>query len=120
VEWGNSEGAHRKGADSGDARAESGAEEGLRWWKAGEADAWAVGGRVCDTRAWTDETNDARERKIRSAGGGSVLNGSDGEGAEGWASRGGGEGERERERGALGAAAARPRVGGALPRNSGI
>jgi hypothetical protein len=39
----SSEGAHRKGADGGDARMESGAEEGLRWWKAGEVDAWAVG-----------------------------------------------------------------------------
>jgi hypothetical protein len=42
-EWCSSEGAHRKGADSGDARAGSDVEEGLRWWEAGEADAWAVG-----------------------------------------------------------------------------
>jgi hypothetical protein len=42
-EWGSSEGAHRKGVDDGDTRAESGAEKGLRWRKAGEADAWAVG-----------------------------------------------------------------------------
>jgi hypothetical protein len=39
----SSEGAHRKGADGGDARTESGEEEGLWWWEAGEADAWAVG-----------------------------------------------------------------------------
>jgi hypothetical protein len=42
-EWSSSEGAHRKGADDGDARAGSGAEEGLRWREAGEADAWVVG-----------------------------------------------------------------------------
>jgi hypothetical protein len=39
----SSEGTHRKGADDGDARTESAAEEGLRWREAGEADAWAVG-----------------------------------------------------------------------------
>jgi hypothetical protein len=42
-EWGSSEGAHRKGADDGDTRAESGAKKGLRWQKASEAEAWAVG-----------------------------------------------------------------------------
>jgi hypothetical protein len=31
------------GADGGDARTESGAEEGLRWRKTGEVDAWAMG-----------------------------------------------------------------------------
>jgi hypothetical protein len=39
----SSEGAHRKGADDGDAQTESGTEEGLRWRVAGEVDAWAVG-----------------------------------------------------------------------------
>jgi hypothetical protein len=82
-EWSSSEGAHRKGVDGGDARIESGAEEGLRRWKASEADAWVVGGRVCSTRAWTDETNDARGRKIRQVGSGSVLKGSGGEGPGG-------------------------------------
>jgi hypothetical protein len=42
-EWSSSEGAHRKGADGGDARTESGAEEGLQQRKASETDAWAVG-----------------------------------------------------------------------------
>jgi hypothetical protein len=42
-EWGSSEGAHRRGADNGDARTESGAEEGLWWWKTGEEDAWVMG-----------------------------------------------------------------------------
>jgi hypothetical protein len=37
------EGAHRKGADGGDARTESGMEEGLRWREAGKVDVWAVG-----------------------------------------------------------------------------
>jgi hypothetical protein len=55
----------------------------VRRWKASEADAWAVGGRVCDTRAWTDETNGVRGRKIRHAGGGAVLKGSGGEGPGG-------------------------------------
>jgi hypothetical protein len=39
----SSEGAHKKGADDGDARTEFGVKEGLRWQKVGEADAWAVG-----------------------------------------------------------------------------
>jgi hypothetical protein len=42
--------------------------------------------------------NDARERKIRPAGGSSVLKGSSGEGADGWAPCGGRAGEREGER----------------------
>jgi hypothetical protein len=39
-------GAHRgggMGADGGDARTESGVEEGLRWQKTSEVDAWAMG-----------------------------------------------------------------------------
>jgi hypothetical protein len=36
-------GTHRRGADGGDARTESVAEEGLGWWETGEVDAWAVG-----------------------------------------------------------------------------
>jgi hypothetical protein len=39
----SSEDAHQKGADGGDARAESGVEKGFRWQKAGKADIWAVG-----------------------------------------------------------------------------
>jgi hypothetical protein len=39
----SSEDAHQKGADGGDARAESGVEKGFRWRKAGKADIWAVG-----------------------------------------------------------------------------
>jgi hypothetical protein len=31
------------GVDGSDARTESGVEEGLRWWKIGEVDAWAMG-----------------------------------------------------------------------------
>jgi hypothetical protein len=42
-EWSSSEGAHRRGADDGDARTESSAEEGLRWRKTGEEDVWAMG-----------------------------------------------------------------------------
>jgi hypothetical protein len=56
---------------------------------------------VCDAQAWTDEMNGARGRKIRPAGGGSVLKGSGGEGGpEGWAPHGGKAGEREGDRGA--------------------
>jgi hypothetical protein len=44
----SSEGAQRKGADGGDARTESGVEEGLRWWKAGDVDTWVVG-EACAT-----------------------------------------------------------------------
>jgi hypothetical protein len=42
-QWSNLEGAHQKGVDGGDAQTESGTKEGLRWPKADEADAWAVG-----------------------------------------------------------------------------
>jgi hypothetical protein len=47
-EWSSSEGAHQRGggADGGDARTESGVEEGLRWRKTGEEDAWAMGTNV--------------------------------------------------------------------------
>jgi hypothetical protein len=46
-EWSSSEGAHRReGADGGDARTKSCAEEGLRWWKTGEEDPWAMGTNV--------------------------------------------------------------------------
>jgi hypothetical protein len=41
--WRSSAGAHRRGADGGDARTESGVEEGLRWRKTDEEDAWAMG-----------------------------------------------------------------------------
>jgi hypothetical protein len=55
---------------------------------------------VRSARAWTDEMNGARGRKIRPAGGNSVLKGSSGEGG-GWVGavwRQSGR-ERERERG---------------------
>jgi hypothetical protein len=43
-EWSSLEGAHQRGgADGGDAWTESGTEEGLRWRKTGEEDAWAMG-----------------------------------------------------------------------------
>jgi hypothetical protein len=42
-EWSSSEGAHRRGADGGDARTESSVGEGLRWRKTDEEDAWAMG-----------------------------------------------------------------------------
>jgi hypothetical protein len=45
-EWSSSEGAHRKGADGGDTRTESGVEEGLRFQKTGKVDAWAMGTSV--------------------------------------------------------------------------
>jgi hypothetical protein len=35
-----------KGADGSDTRTESGMEEGLRWQKIGEVDAWAMGTSV--------------------------------------------------------------------------
>jgi hypothetical protein len=42
-EWSSSEGTHRKGADGGDARAESDVEKGFWRWKTGEVDTWAMG-----------------------------------------------------------------------------
>jgi hypothetical protein len=39
-------GVHRRLVDGGDARTESGVEEGLRWWKTDEVDAWAMGTSV--------------------------------------------------------------------------
>jgi hypothetical protein len=42
-EWSSSEGAHRRGVDGGDARTESGAEEGLWSQKTGEVDTLAMG-----------------------------------------------------------------------------
>jgi hypothetical protein len=38
-EWSSSEGAHRRGGGSGDARTESSMEEGLQWRKTGEENA---------------------------------------------------------------------------------
>jgi hypothetical protein len=125
-------GAHERGADGGDARTEFSAEKGSSGRKPVR---WTPGrwGRACVTRVWMDETDGAQRRKIRPAGGGSVLTLSGGEGA--W--RGGCrvEAERKREReseGALGAAwssaavchrrgsgPAVARVGGAFPRDGG-
>jgi hypothetical protein len=39
-------GRSQEGADGGDVRTESGAEEGLRWRKTGEEDAWTMGMNV--------------------------------------------------------------------------
>jgi hypothetical protein len=64
-------GAHRRGANGGDAQTESDEEEGLQWWETGEVDAWAVDERCTG------------EKKIQPAGGGSVLKRSGGEGAGG-------------------------------------
>jgi hypothetical protein len=57
-EWGSSEGAHRRGADNGDAWMESGAEEGLWWWKTGEEDAWVMGTNA--QRSSMDERDERR------------------------------------------------------------
>jgi hypothetical protein len=67
-EWSSSEGAHRKGADGGDARAGSGAREGLWWWEAGEGDAWAVGDECAALgHGWTRRTMCGREKFVRGA-----------------------------------------------------
>jgi hypothetical protein len=64
----SSEGAHQKGADDGDARMESGTEEGLRWTPG----RW--GKRVrCSGLDGRDERRGGRGD--RSAGGGSLLKG---------------------------------------------
>jgi hypothetical protein len=42
----SSEGRSPEGAKGGDAQTEPGAEEGLRWRKTGEEDAWAMGTSV--------------------------------------------------------------------------
>jgi hypothetical protein len=44
--WSSSEGRSPEGVDGGDARTESGVEEGLRWQKISEVDAWAMGTSV--------------------------------------------------------------------------
>jgi hypothetical protein len=44
--WSSLEGRWPEEADGGDARTESGVEEGLRWWKTDEVDAWAMGTSV--------------------------------------------------------------------------
>jgi hypothetical protein len=90
-----------EGADGGDARTESSAEEGLRWWKTGEVNAWVMGS-VCGTRVWTDEANSTRGKKKVGRRPVAPFNGSGGEGPEGWALHGGRAGEKERE-GGLGA-----------------
>jgi hypothetical protein len=76
-EWSSSE-----GADGGDARTESGAEEGLRWCKTGEVNAWVMGS-VCGTRVWTDEANGTRGKKKVGRRPVAPFNGSGGEGAGG-------------------------------------
>jgi hypothetical protein len=50
----SSEGRSPEGADDGDARTESGVGEGLQWWEADEADAWAMGDEGATLRReWT-------------------------------------------------------------------
>jgi hypothetical protein len=93
-----SEGSSPEGADGGDARTESGTEEGLQRWKTSEADAWMVG-EACAALGRGRARQMARgEEKDRSAAGGSVLRvaAGRGEGPKGWTPRGGGAGERER------------------------
>jgi hypothetical protein len=58
-EWSSSE-----GADGGDARTESGAEEGLRWWKTGEVDAWAMGSVCGARRGRTRQTTCGGRKKV--------------------------------------------------------
>jgi hypothetical protein len=72
-------GAHRRGADGGDARMEFGVEEGFQWWKAGEADAWAVG-EACAALGRGRARQTARGGRKRSAGG-SFLREATGRGA---------------------------------------
>jgi hypothetical protein len=120
-EWSSSEGAHRRGADGGDARTESSVGEGLRWRKTDEEDAWA----------WTDEMNGARDEKEILAGGRRLrFNGKRrGGGPEGWTPHGGRAGERGRGRRTLarcgaacqrrGSGPAAARAGGMLLRDNG-
>jgi hypothetical protein len=121
------------GVDDGDARTESGAEEGLRWWQTGEVDAWAMG-EVCAvlSHGQTRRTACGGEND-RSVVGGCVLRGAAGRGelramGAAWRrsgrerGRGGGTGvawssTAARRRRGSGLAAAR--AGEALPHDSG-
>jgi hypothetical protein len=80
-----------EGADGGDARTESGAGEGLWWWKTGEEDAW-----VMETNARCTSAVRGVRNFFPPAGDGSILTG---RGGEGWTLRGGGAREREGEGG---------------------
>jgi hypothetical protein len=109
-------------------------EEGLRWWKTGEEDSWAMGMKV--RRSGVDGQDKWRVGWEKSSAGGRWLrfNGKrPGGGPRGWTPRGGRAEEREREGvGGLGATwssavacrrcgsgPAAVRTGGALPRDSG-
>jgi hypothetical protein len=71
-------GAHRKGADGGDARKESSAEEGLRWWEPARRTPGRWGKRV--RRSGMDRRDERRRGGgDRPAGGGSLLNGAVGD-----------------------------------------
>jgi hypothetical protein len=75
---------------------------------------------VAQRQSGEGKNRDAGE-KIEPMGGGSILKGSGGEGAEGWAPRGGGAGEREGERGAgrgRDSATARRQAAAARPRSA--
>jgi hypothetical protein len=126
-------GAHPRGADGGDARTESSVEEGFRWRKTGEVDAWAMGMKARPSGVDGRGKWRAGEEKDRPAAGGSILRGAAGMGARRGGRRVEAERKREREReGALGAAwssaaacrrcgsgPAAARAGIALPRDSG-
>jgi hypothetical protein len=66
-------GAHRKGVDSGDARTESGMEEGLRQWKTWRG-GWLGGGEACaELRHGRARQTERGVKKIRPTASGSVL-----------------------------------------------
>jgi hypothetical protein len=83
-----------EGVDGGDAQTESRAEEGLRWRKTGEVDAWAMGS-MCSAQAWTCEANDMRGKKKVGQRPLAPFKGSGGEGRKVWRRV---EAERERKR----------------------
>jgi hypothetical protein len=89
------------GADVGDARMESGTEEGLWWQKTDEVDAWAMGDECAVLRHGRTRRTTCRGENFLAGERQLCFKGSGGEGAEGWAPRGGRVGEREGERGAL-------------------
>jgi hypothetical protein len=67
-EWSSSEGTHRKGADGGDARTESDAEEGLRWREPARRTPGRWGKRV--RRSGVDERDERRGGGATERGGG--------------------------------------------------
>jgi hypothetical protein len=83
--WSSSEGCSPEGgADGGDARTESDAEDELRWWKTNEVDAWAMGDEcVVLGRGRMRPTTRGRGENFRSTGSSSILRGAAGRGAGG-------------------------------------